>query len=169
VLIADDDAGTRLLLRKKLEQAGYTVISAKNGREAINRLSDTILRRSGGSENARYRRHGCLRHIRKQFPDISPIMLTASENIANAVEAMKQGALDYVTKPFNANQLIALVEKAVNSFAQSKRLGKPSRNWHEKQHQLFVASQIQQSLLLGQPPENLKGWTLPHSPYPPSR
>ncbi len=167
MLIADDDAGTRLLLRKKLEQAGYTVISAKNGREAINRLSDTIAAAVVDLKMPDIDGMGCLRHIRKQFPDIAPIMLTASENIANAVEAMKQGALDYVTKPFNANQLVALVEKAVNSFIQSKRLRETEQKLaHEKQHQLFVASQIQQSLLLGKPPEGFEGLDIAHIAIP---
>lgn len=167
VLIADDDPGTRLLLRKKLEQAGFTVISAKNGREAINRLSDDISAAVVDLKMPDIDGMACLRHIRKQFPDLSPIMLTASDNVANAVEAMKQGALDYVTKPFNAKQLIALVEKAANTFAQSRKLRETEQKLlHERQYQLFVASQIQQSLLLGQPPENFDGLDIAHITIP---
>ncbi|MFO8113533.1 MAG: SpoIIE family protein phosphatase [Desulfosalsimonadaceae bacterium] len=167
VLVADDEAGTRLLLRKKLEEAGYTVICAKNGREAINRLSNSISAAVVDLKMPDIDGMECLRHIRKKFPDLSPIMLTASENIANAVEAMKQGALDYVTKPFNARQLIALIEKAVDSFDQSKRLRETEQKLAlERQHQLFVASQIQQSLLLGQPPENFEGLEIAHIAIP---
>ncbi len=167
VLVADDDAGTRLLLRKKLEAAGYSVITAKNGREAINRLSNSISAAVVDLKMPDIDGMECLRHIQKAFPDLSPIMLTASENIANAVEAMKQGALDYVTKPFNAKQLIALVGKAVDSFAQSKRLRETEQKLaHERQHQLFIASQIQQSLLLGKPPENFEGLDIAHIAIP---
>jgi phosphoserine phosphatase RsbU/P len=167
VLIADDDAGTRLLLRKKLEQAGYAVIAAKNGREAINRLSDSISAAVVDLKMPDIDGMECLRHIRDKFPDLSPIMLTASENIANAVEAMRQGALDYVTKPFNAKQLVALVGKAADSFAKSRRLRETEQKLrHEQQHQLFVASQIQQSLLLGQPPENREGLDISHITIP---
>ncbi len=167
VLIADDDPGTRLLLRKKLEQAGFIVISAKNGREAINRLSDDISAAVVDLKMPDIDGMGCLRHIRKQFPDLSPIMLTASDNVANAVEAMKQGALDYVTKPFNAKQLIALVEKAANTFAQSRKLRETEQKLlHERGYQLFVASQIQQSLLLGHPPENFNGLDIAHITIP---
>ncbi|MFW5874899.1 MAG: response regulator, partial [bacterium] len=42
ILVADDDAGTRLLLRRKLEKSGYKVICAKTGREAVNLLSDKV-------------------------------------------------------------------------------------------------------------------------------
>ena len=167
VLIADDDAGTRLLLRKKLEQNGYMVISAKNGSEAINRLSENISAAVIDLKMPGIDGMGCLRHIRKTYPALSPIMLTASENIANAVEAMKHGALDYVTKPFNSRQLIALVEKAVHSFSQTKRLRETERKLeHERQHQLFVASQIQQSLLLGQPPDHIDGLDIAHVAIP---
>ena len=167
VLIADDDAGTRLLLRTKLSQSGFDVVSAKNGREAINRLSDNISAAVIDLKMPDVDGMECLRHIRKHFPDLSPIMLTASENIANAVEAMKQGALDYVTKPFNSRQLIALVEKAVNSFTQSKRLRETEQKLeHERQYQLFVASQIQQSLLLGQPPDDIEGLDIAHVAIP---
>lgn len=167
VLIADDDAGTRLLLQKKLEQAGYAVTSAKNGREAINRLSDNISVAVVDLKMPDIDGMACLRHIRENHPDIAPIMLTASENIANAVEAMKQGALDYVTKPFNAKQLIALVEKAADAFAQSKRLRETEQKLeHEQRHQLFVASQIQQSLLLGKPPTDMEGLDIAHITIP---
>lgn len=158
VLIADDDVGTRFLLRSKLEKAGYTVICAENGRQAIKRLSDDISAAVVDLKMPDIDGIECLRHIRKKYPDIAPIMLTASENIANAVAAMKQGALDYVTKPFNANQLLALVEKAVDSFVQSRRLREAEQKLeHERQYQWFVASQIQQSLLLGSPPKDMEG------------
>ena len=167
VLVADDDPGTRLLLRKKLEAAGYETVLAKNGREAINRLSDGISAAVVDLKMPDIDGMGCLRHIRKEFPDLSPIMLTASENIANAVEAMRQGALDYVTKPFNAKQLIALVDKAVDAFEQSRRLRETEEKLeHERKYQLFVASQIQQSLLLGHPPKDFAGLDIAHITMP---
>ncbi|MFW6011692.1 MAG: SpoIIE family protein phosphatase [Desulfosalsimonas sp.] len=156
VLVADDDAGTRLLLRRKLEKSGYRVICAKTGKEAINRLSDKVasavldLKMPDG--DGLY----CLRYIRSHFPDMAPLMLTASENIANAVEAMKQGALDYVTKPFNPGQVAALVDKSVDAYKQSRRLKAAEKKLEQaRNHQLFVASQIQQTLLLGKPPREL--------------
>lgn len=156
VLVADDDAGTRLLLRQKLEKSGYNVICAKTGKEAVQRLSDKVasavldLKMPDG--DGLY----CLRYIREHFPDMAPLMLTASENVANAVEAMKQGALDYVTKPFNPGQVAALVDKSVNAYRQARRLKAAEQKLEQaRRHQIFVASQIQRTLLLGRPPEDL--------------
>lgn len=156
VLVADDDSGTRLLLRRKLEKSGYNVICARTGKETVTRLSDKVasavidLRMPEG--DGLY----CLRYIREHFPDMAPLMLTASENIANAVEAMKQGALDYVTKPFNPGQVAALVDKSVDAYRQASRLKAAEKKLEQaRQHQIFVASQIQRTLLLGRPPRDL--------------
>ncbi|MGM0787929.1 MAG: response regulator, partial [Thermodesulfobacteriota bacterium] len=163
VLVADDDAGTRLLLRQKLEKSGYQVICAKTGKEAIERLSDKVasavldLKMPDGDGLF------CLRYIRSHFPDMAPLMLTASENIANAVEAMKQGALDYVTKPFNPGQVAALVDKSVAACRQSRRLKTAEKKLEQaRRHEIFVASQIQQTLLLGKPPCDLPELDISH-------
>lgn len=155
-MVADDDPGTQLLLRRKLEKNGYNVICAKTGREAVSRLSEKVtsavldLKMPDG--DGLY----CLRYIREHFPDMAPLMLTASENIANAVEAMKQGALDYVTKPFNPGQVAALVDKSVDAYRQSRRLKAAEKKLEQaRQHQIFVASQIQHTLLLGRPPGDI--------------
>ncbi|MFP4573446.1 MAG: SpoIIE family protein phosphatase [Desulfobacterales bacterium] len=167
ILVADDDAGTRLLLRRKLEKSGYKVICAKTGREAVNLLSDKVasavldLKMPDG--DGLY----CLRYIREHFPDMAPLMLTASENIANAVEAMKQGALDYVTKPFNPGQVAALVDKSVDAYRQSKRLKAAEKKLEQaRNHEVFVASQIQKSLLLGKPPGELSELDIAHLTIP---
>ncbi|MGM0452985.1 MAG: ATP-binding SpoIIE family protein phosphatase [Thermodesulfobacteriota bacterium] len=163
VLIADDDAGTRLLLQNKLEKAGYAVIAAKNGREAINRVTENVAAAVLDLKMPDIDGLACLRHIRGHFPDLSPVMLTASENIANAVEAMKEGALDYVIKPIHSGQLIALIEKAVDGFEQARRLRLAEQKLEQaRKHQVFVASQIQQTLLLGHPPEDVAGLSIAH-------
>lgn len=163
ILIADDDAGTRLLLRNKIEKAGYAVIAAKNGQEAISRLSDRVTGAVLDLMMPDIDGLECLRYIRQHYPDLSPIMLTASENISNAVEAMKQGALDYVIKPVNPRQLIALIEKSVAAFEQSRRLKAAEQKLEDtRRHQLYVAAQIQQTLLLGHPPTDMSGLEIAH-------
>ncbi|MFW6284252.1 MAG: response regulator, partial [Desulfosalsimonas sp.] len=167
VLVADDDPATRLLLRRKLEKSGYHVVCAKTGKEAVEQLSDNIasavldLKMPDG--DGLY----CLRYIRQHYPDMAPLMLTASENIANAVEAMKQGALDYVTKPFNPGQVAALVEKSVETCRQARRLRTAEKKLEQaRQHQLFVATQIQHTLLLGRPPADLPEMQIAHLTIP---
>ena len=167
VLVADDDPGTRLLVRKKLEGAGYQVICAKNGKEAIHRLSDRVAAAVLDLMMPDIDGLECLLYIREHYPDMSPVMLTASDNLANAVEAMKRGALDYLTKPFNSGQLIALIGKAVDTFEQSRRLRAAEAKLEKiRQHEIFVASQIQRTLLLGCPPEDIDGLEIAHLTIP---
>lgn len=167
VLVADDDPGTRLLLRQKLEKNGYQVICAKTGKETIDRLSDRVASAVLDLKMPEGDGLYCLRYIREYFPDMAPLMLTASENISNAVEAMKQGALDYVTKPFNPGQVAALVDKSVAAYRQSRRLKAAERKLEQaRHHQIFVASQIQRTMLLGKPPADMPELELAHLTVP---
>ncbi|MBS0014566.1 MAG: SpoIIE family protein phosphatase [Desulfobacterales bacterium] len=167
VLVADDDPATRLLLRRKLEKTGYHVVCAKTGKEAVEQLSDNIASAVLDLKMPEGDGLYCLRYIRQHYPDMAPLMLTASENIANAVEAMKQGALDYVTKPFNPGQVAALVAKSVETRRQARRLKTAEKKLEQaRQHQLFVASQIQHTLLLGRPPADLPGMQIARMTIP---
>jgi sigma-B regulation protein RsbU (phosphoserine phosphatase) len=158
ILIADDDPVMRTLLKRRLERAGFEIVVARDGKEALDLLTNNIgvalldlkMPVMDGIE--------CLRHIREKYQDLSPIMLTASEDISNAVEAMKHGALDYVIKPFNVNQLIALINKAFQTYQKSKRLRQVEAQLREaRDHEIFIASKIQRTLLIGRPPDDISG------------
>lgn len=159
VLVVDDDATMRFLLKSVLTKAGFTVLLAENGKVAIDEhLSDEIgvvildlqMPVMDGME--------CLRYICKHYPSLSPIMLTANEEISNAVEAMRNGAFDYVIKPFNVKQLVALADRALQTYTQAKRLRKVEAELaNARDHEIFIASKIQRSLLLGRPPDDIKG------------
>ncbi len=159
ILVVDDDLTIRFLLKRMLSKAGFNVFLAENGKVAIDEhLSDEIgvvlldlqMPVMGGME--------CLRYICKHYPALAPIMLTANEEITNAVEAMKYGAFDYVIKPFNAKQLVALAKRAFQNYTQAKRLRKVEAELAgAREHEIFIASKIQRSLLLGRPPEDIKG------------
>ena len=167
ILIADDDPIIRAILQKIFDKSGFEVILARNGKEAADRLSNEIcavildleMPVMGGIE--------CLRFIRKNFPDLSPIMLTASNEFSSAVESMRNGAFDYITKPFNPRQLVALVDKAIETDAQAKRLRRVEAELAKvREHELETASRIQQTLLMGTPPINFRGmeianWSIP--------
>ena len=125
ILVVDDDFTTRNLLKIVLSKAGFNVFLAENGKVAIDEhLSEKIgavildlqMPVMGGME--------CLRYICKHYPALAPIMLTANEEVANAVEAIKHGAFDYVVKPFKPKQLVALAERAFQTYTQAKRLRK---------------------------------------------
>ncbi len=158
ILVVDDSRVVRTYLQSHLQKEGYEVIVAKDGKEAVSLLSDNIgivlldlwMPEMDGM--------ACLRYIRENFADIPTIMITVSHEISNAVEAMKYGAFDYVTKPFNPNELLALVQQALKTRIQAQRLRKVEAELAKaREHEISIASRIQQTLLLGGAPKNLKG------------
>jgi len=158
VLIADDDPVIRALVKGILKKAGYDVVAAENGLRAVELMTDRIgavlldlnMPEMDGLE--------CLRAIRNKYKGLPPIMLTASDDVSNAVEAMRYGAFDYITKPFNPKKVLALVKKSSQAYEQTKRLRKVEAELaRAREHEFFVASEIQRTMLLGQPPDDLKG------------
>jgi two-component system response regulator HydG len=126
VLVADDDESARVFLQYHLEKAGFRVLPARDGRAAFDLLSDAVnvalldldMPEPGGLAS--------LRHIRKAYPDVESIIVTSSSEIGDAVEAMKSGAFDYVTKPVNVSELVDAVHRATRT-AQLARENKQLR------------------------------------------
>jgi len=121
ILIADDDPAIRLILRHRLEAAGYEVEEAADSQSALeallsNRdevaLLDIMMPGIGGLE--------VLSTAREQSSRTLIIVITAASTMNNAVEAMKRGAHDYLTKPFeNLDLVAAAVTRAVEIAAQA--------------------------------------------------
>ena len=114
VLIVDDEPNVRRVLGTLLEQADWATTRAESGEQALDlvRAQDpdiviTDLKMPGmdGME--------LLGRIRTSFPEIPVIMLTAHGTVTNAVEAMKLGAHDFITKPFDRDDVVQLVRKAL--------------------------------------------------------
>src|SRR5436189_6059615 len=128
LLIADDDPGLRESLERTLTREGYRVILASDGRGALERLQGggidlvvTDLKMPGltGIE--------VLRAAKAIRPDVDVILLTAFGTVEEAVKAMKDGAYDFLTKPFRREQLLKLVDKALERrdlIEQNKALKK---------------------------------------------
>lgn len=124
VLIADDDPAIRLVLHHRLEAAGYNVEEAADSQSALvallaNRhdvaLLDIMMPGAGGLE--------VLSEARTQGVRSLIIVITAASTMNNAVEAMKRGAHDYLTKPFENLDLVAVaVARAVEVAAQTADL-----------------------------------------------
>ncbi len=115
VLIVDDEAGSRRGLSELVASWGYETDSAADGAEGLEKvagfrpqvvLADLVMPRMDGME--------LLRALAGSLSYLSFVMLTAKGNIASAVEAMKQGAFDYLAKPVDTRQLQALLEKATS-------------------------------------------------------
>ncbi len=114
LLVADDDPGLRESLTRTLARAGHRVVSASDGRAALERIQGggidlvlTDLKMPGltGIE--------LLRAAKAIAPDVDVILLTAFGTVEEAVSAMKDGAYDFLTKPFRGEQLLKLVDKAL--------------------------------------------------------
>ncbi len=118
LLVADDDPGLRESLGRTLTRAGYNVVLASDGRAALDRLRGggldlvlTDLKMPGltGIE--------VLRATKAIAPDLDVILLTAFGTVEEAVIAMKEGAYDFMTKPFRGEQLLKIVAKALERRA----------------------------------------------------
>jgi two-component system, NtrC family, nitrogen regulation response regulator GlnG len=115
VLIADDDESVRWVLKKSLEKEGIETVLAKDGVEALDRLKE------GGISIALMdiRMPGmsgleALERIRSEGLAVSVIVMTAQATMQNAIEAMRRGAFDYITKPFDLDEVNILVRKAID-------------------------------------------------------
>src|SRR4026208_151257 len=114
ILLVEDKDSLRRVLRLTLENAGYTVAEAVDARAALNeiatsrhRLVLTALRMPDGSGL------GVLRSARSADPGVPVIVMTAFGSIDEAVQAMKDGAHDFLQKPVDSNHLLLLVERAL--------------------------------------------------------
>ncbi len=119
ILIAEDEANLRLVLQKELERLGYRVQAAPDGEAALRKLEesnvdvllcDINMPRIDGME--------VLRRIHERPNPPEVIMLTGQATVETAVEAMKLGAYDYLTKPYRINELDVRVRQA----AEKRRL-----------------------------------------------
>ncbi len=114
ILVVDDEKLMRMSIDDKLVKEGYAVTSLSNASEGIKLLqstnfdaviTDLRLSKIDGID--------FLREIKKSSPDTVVIIMTAYGSIENAVVAMKEGAYDYVTKPFSLEELIIRLKKAL--------------------------------------------------------
>ncbi|AKJ00722.1 two-component system response regulator AtoC [Archangium gephyra] len=114
VLLVDDDPAVAKVLGALLGQAGLTVHTASNGQEALTLLgrkpidvvvSDVRMPGMGGME--------LLAEVGRSWPDVPVILLTAHGTVPLAVEAMKAGAADFALKPFDREEILFSIRKAL--------------------------------------------------------
>jgi two-component system, NtrC family, response regulator len=114
ILFIDDDPAGREVALFNLRKAGYSVTSASDGREGLDTfaaepfdlvITDLKMPGISGME--------VLRAVRARAPEVPVLVITAFGNIETAVSAMKEGAYDFIGKPFHRDQLLLSVEKAL--------------------------------------------------------
>jgi len=152
LLVADDDPGLRESLERTLTREGYRVVLASDGRAALERVQAggvdlivTDLRMPGltGLE--------LLRAAKAIMPDVDVILLTAFGTVEEAVKAMKDGAYDFLTKPFRREQLIKLVDKALERrdlIEQNKALKKQLEDIRAKGQMIGASPAFRRMLTL---------------------
>lgn len=114
IMIVDDEKNTREGLKWALESTGAEIHVAEDGEQALVRLgatpvdlifSDLKMPRMDGME--------LLSHVRDEFPDAIFVILTGHGTVETAVDAMKQGAYDYLMKPINIDELQLIVDRSI--------------------------------------------------------
>jgi len=120
ILVVDDEAKMRESLREILGQEGYEVVPAEEGRSALRALDDSILLVITDAKMPGMDGFELLRQIQKRNPDLPVVMITAYGTTQLAVEAMRAGAYDYITKPFDPEQILHDVHKIVDHYRKTK-------------------------------------------------
>jgi two-component system response regulator HydG len=117
IIIVDDDPEMANVLRDVLAEAGYRALSAGSGAGALMLVKEqdpdlliTDLRMSGMSG------HQLQLELKRVAPNLPVIIITAFGSIPTAIESMKLGAFDYLTKPFGNDELLLIVSRALDDF-----------------------------------------------------
>jgi DNA-binding NtrC family response regulator len=124
VLVVDDDNALRLTVSSAFQERNYQVDQAADGEEALNKvmsskydlvLLDVNMPRMSGLE--------ALKQIKAYDNSIIAVILTAYSNVKDAVEAVRQGAYNYLEKPIKSDDLVALVDRALKAHSIVKTIG----------------------------------------------
>ncbi|MFH1985767.1 MAG: sigma-54 dependent transcriptional regulator [Pseudomonadota bacterium] len=133
ILIVDDERIMRESLAGWLERDGHSVKTAASGEEALERfqkerfqilLVDIKMEGISGLE--------VLKAVKEQEPDTAVVMITAYGAISTAIDAMKNGAWDYLLKPFDPNELGVLIDKILDHQAQARENLYLREQWKEQ-------------------------------------
>jgi two-component system nitrogen regulation response regulator GlnG len=133
ILVADDEESIRWVLSRALKKQGFTVDLAEDGKQALsmirsNRYDLAVLDiKMPGLQGLEL-----LTKVQEEFPETLVIIMTAESTMENAVAAMKNGAYDYLTKPFDLDALDAIILKAQKAAEVSNQIGQLKEELQEQ-------------------------------------
>lgn len=136
ILLADDDDNLRRVVEFQLQEAGYEVLTASDGSEALDLftskeidcvITDLKMPKLSGLE--------LLEKIKELNAETPVIVVTAFGEVETAVAAVKAGAFDYINKPFNRDEILLTLERAL-SFSQTKNENRQLRELVDREFQL---------------------------------
>lgn len=125
ILVVDDEPGTRELLQSALQEEGYLVTSAKSGEEACQKfdkkhfelvITDLKMPGLNGID--------LLKKVKEHSPESLVILITGYSSLRSAINAIREGAYDYLTKPFQLDELYIVVKNAVEHIKLIKENNK---------------------------------------------
>lgn len=133
ILIVDDERIMRESLADWLARDGYAVETAASGEEALDKSKGTrydimlVDIKMGGMSGM-----DVLRRVKSEDADVAIVMITAYGSVSTAIEAMKNGAHDYLLKPFDPNEMGMLIEKIISQQAQMRENVYLREAWKER-------------------------------------
>jgi len=139
ILIAEDEKTQRDLLEGFLKKEGFSVEAVANGKEVLQKLQGNLfdlalmdykMPELDGLQT--------LREIRKTYPDLPVVMMTAYGTVETAVAAMKEGALDYLTKPIDLDELLLMLQRVI----ERSNLIKENRELKAKLQERYTSAHI---------------------------
>lgn len=123
VLVVDDDPQMRAALREAVQRMGFEVVVAEDGKDGLNKITtgqysmvitDMQMPRMGGLE--------LLKEIRIKVGKLPVLIITGFATVENAVEAMKEGVVDYLMKPFNFDTLSLAVGSVMERYTGAREI-----------------------------------------------
>ena len=127
VLVVDDDEDTRDVLEDILEDAGYSVWTADSGEQAVAMLAETPMdlvltdMRMPGQDGL-----DVLEETKRLSPETDVIVMTGYASVDLAVECMKHGASDFITKPFNIDHIRMIADRTLRTKALKRKAAETS-------------------------------------------
>jgi len=128
ILVVDDEVHVQEILKSTLEDAGYECVAMSDAESAITVLAsqnfDIALldSRIAGAQGTEF-----LQDIKKRYPEVVVLLITTIDNVSTAIENIRFGAYDYIVKPFNLDQVLISVNRALDK----RRLENANRDYQK--------------------------------------